>query len=112
VREAGRRYGRTLRGRRKSAERSQRYRDRQIVTHQGSLSIGACGVLDASEARTSPNVASAVEPPVNDAPDSFVNRSEGVRCSFCRRWCDPYVRHAPLRRRSSTTRYLRMEQLR
>src|ERR1035438_3563683 len=47
-REANRRYARTDEGRRKSAARSQRYRDRQFVTGHGSLSDGSRDVLDAS----------------------------------------------------------------
>jgi hypothetical protein len=27
-----------------------------------------------------------------------------VRCQFCRRWCEPWIRHAPLRRRRSRPR--------
>jgi hypothetical protein len=58
-REANRRYARTTEGRLKSAERSQRYRDRQCVTDHGSLADCPRGVLDASAtnavAKTSAN---------------------------------------------------------
>jgi hypothetical protein len=48
LREANRRYGRTVKGRLKSAERSQRYRDSQCVTDHGSLSDCGLGLLNAS----------------------------------------------------------------
>jgi len=112
LREANRRYQRTPRGRRMSAERSRRYRDRHRVTDQGSPPAPVCDVLSASatEAQSAtPAQTSAAQScdPVKERITGRVAASgrfgaDAVRCMFCRRWCEPWIRHGPFRRRSST----------
>jgi hypothetical protein len=119
-RDANRRYQQTLRGRRMSAERSRRYRDRGRVTDQGSPPVAVCDVLPASateaQVETSLRTSSAqscdsVEGKATDrvAASGRLDRDDAVRCSFCRRWCKPLIRHAPFRRRSSRTRAFERE---
>lgn len=102
-REANRRHQSSLGGRLRHAERARRYRSRRKnVTDHGSLPIAAHGELDmsAAEAKSRP---SAVQSKPNDpAALTTADRSDAgsVRCSFCCRWCEPWIRHAPLRRRS------------
>jgi hypothetical protein len=111
LREAGRRYQRTPQGRRKSAERSRRYRDRRRVTHQGSPPVLVYVVMPTSATevqiptpiRTSP--AQSRDPAEEKAAGRIAPGgrcgTDAVRCSFCRRWYKPLIRHAPFRRRSS-----------
>ncbi len=110
-REANGRYRRTPRGRQKSAERSQRYRDRRRVTDQGSLSHGSCAVLDASATTVVSKPSSIVQLLLISAEETPAAIGHAVQCSFCRCWCKPWIRHAPLRRRSARPRYVRMERL-
>jgi len=118
LREAKRRYQRTPQGRRKSAERSQRYRDRRRVTDHGSLSIPACAVL--SESATEAPIQTSAVQPCDPAAETTTGRigapgrfgADAVRCSFCRRQCMPWIRHAPFRRRSSHTREFERERRR
>jgi hypothetical protein len=96
-READRRYQRSPRGRLKHAERSRCYRlRRSVVTEQGSILSPEHDVSRGSE----PNealvpvlpVETETRPVSKAAPDK-------LECRLCRRWCAPWVRHAPLRRR-------------
>lgn len=110
-READRRYQSSRRGRLMHAERSRRYRlRRKSVTDHGSLLSAAYGVLgmSATEAHSRP---SAVQSMPSDPAALTAGRSGAgmVRCSFCLRWCQPWIRHAPLRRRSSHPRHHRRE---
>src|SRR5580658_8061630 len=109
-REANRRYGRTSKGRIKSAERSQRYRERRRVTDQGSLSDRACVVLNASATNAVTKPTSIAQLVLITAAESSPSVND-VQCSFCHRWCRPWIRHVPLQRRSSRPRYLGMERL-
>jgi hypothetical protein len=112
-REANHRYQRTFKGRLKSAERSRRYRDRrrnrQRVTDQGSLCDSALDLLNASAtnavAETSSNGLSS---PIASS-ESGVAIDGAVQCSFCSRWCPPWYRPGPLRRRSPRSGYIRRE---
>ena len=103
-REANRRYARTTEGRLKSAERSQRYRDRHSVTDHGSLPDCPRDVLDASTTNDVVKTSSNALPPIAK-PDSGEAIGDGVQCSFCRCWSQPWIRHAPLRRRSARPGY-------
>lgn len=107
-REANRRYQRTPQGRRMSAERSRCYRDRRRVTDQGSPSIAVCDVLPASatEAQVETPISSSPAQLCNPVEEKITGRvgADAVRCSFCWRWCKPWIRHAPFRRRSSHIR--------
>ena len=114
--EANRRYQCTFNGRLKSAERSQRYRDRQRgyhdrqrVTDHGSPPDCSRGVVDASAtnavAETSSNGMSS---PIA-SPESGVAKGGAVQCSFCGSWCPRWIRHGPLRRRSPRSGYIRRE---
>jgi len=104
-REANRRYARTDEGRRKSAARSQRYRDRQFVTDHGSLSDCSRDVLDASTTNAVAETSSNELPPITEfKSDAAIGN--GLRCSFCGRWSQPWIRHAPLRRRSARSGYI------
>ena len=112
LRESNRRYQRTPEGRRKSAERSRRYRNRRRVTDQSSPPIPVYVVMPASATeaqaetpiRTSPaQSCDSVEEKTTDrvAASGRLDRGDAVRCSFCRHWYAPWIRHAPFRRRSS-----------
>jgi hypothetical protein len=110
-REANRRYQGSLRGRLMHSERARRYRlRRKSVTDHGSLIITAHDVLgmSAAEANSRP---SAVQSMPSDPAALTAGRSGAgsVHCSFCRRWCEPWIRHAPLRRRSPHPRHHRRE---
>ena len=115
VAEAKRRYASSIRGRLKHAERSQRYRDRRkSVTDHGSLSVADHDVLNtstASAAIPSSCVDKKATKPVTDASAIAVSPAGGVSCSFCGRWCGPWIRHAPLRRGLSRFSYDRRERL-
>lgn len=105
-REANRRYARTAEGRLKSAARSQQYRDRrQRVTDQGSLSDGLRVVLAASTTNAVAETSSDASPPIAELK-SDAAIGNGVRCLFCGRWFGPWIRHAPLRRRSARSGYI------
>ena len=104
-REANRRYARTAKGRLKGAARSQRYRDRRSVTDQGSLSDCSRVVLDASTTNAVAETSSNELPPITKLK-SGAAIGNGVRCSFCGRWSQPWIRHAPLRRRSARSGYI------
>ena len=104
-REANRRYARTAEGRLKSAARSQRYRDRQFVTGHGSLSDCSRDVLDASTTNAVAETSSNELPPITELK-SDAAIGNGLRCSFCGRWSQPWIRHAPLRRRSARSGYI------
>ena len=110
-REANRRYGCTPKGRVRSAARSQRYRDRRRVTDQGSLSNRSYAVLDASATTAVSEPPSIAQLVLIAAAESTAAIGDAVQCSFCRRWCGPWIRHVPLRRRSSRPRYVGMERL-
>jgi hypothetical protein len=110
--EANRRYQRTPQGRRNGAERSRRYRDRRRVTDHSSPPVSLYGVMPASatEAQAETPVGSSsaqscdpVEEKATDrvAASGRLDTGDAVRCSFCWRWCKPFIRHAPFRRRSS-----------
>jgi hypothetical protein len=103
VAESKHRYASSIRGRLKHAERSQRYRDqRKSVTDHSSLSAADHDVLDTSAASAAITPSCDEETattPVTDASAIAVPTTEGMSCSFCRRRCGPWIRHAPLRRR-------------
>ncbi len=112
LREANGRYGRTPKGRLKSAERSRRYRDRKKlrdrknVTDHGSLSDGTLDLLNASAtnaaAKTSSNGSSS---PIASS-ESGAAIGNALQCSFCRRGRPRWVRLGPLRRRSPRSGYI------
>jgi hypothetical protein len=104
-REANRRYARTDEGRRKSAARSQRYRDRNSVTGHGSLPDSLRVVLDASTTNAVAETSSKDLPPITELK-SEAAISNAVQCSFCGGWSQPWIRHAPLRRRSARSGYI------
>lgn len=109
TRDAKRRYQKTLCGRILHAERSRRYRlRRKNVTDHGSPAPIDCDVLPASATETvlapSPTVG-ITEPPPAAEPALEARSSEArVRCHFCGNSYDSWIRHAPLRRRSSRPR--------
>jgi hypothetical protein len=111
-READRRYQGSLRGRLIHAERSRRYRlRRKSVTDHGSLLIAGHDVLrmSATEAKSRPSALQSISDP--GALTTGRSGAGMVHCSFCRRWCEPWIRHAPLRRRSPHPRHHRRERL-
>jgi hypothetical protein len=102
-RESDRRYQSSERGRLKHAERARRYRQRcKSVTEQGpvvSLERDERSTSASSEMSTP---SSAEETATTLASGSSADKkahSGQMSCKFCRRWCDPWIRHAPLRRR-------------
>lgn len=89
VREAGRRYQTSRRGRFAHAERSRRYRTRQKnVTHQASPALAPDDLLAASSTLM-------VEASSKAIPTALSTRV----CHFCGRPCAQFVRTGPLRRR-------------
>jgi hypothetical protein len=115
LREAGRRYQRTPRGRSMSAERSRRYRDRRRVTDQCSPPLPVCDVVSASATETHSETPIRPSPaqPCDPAEEKTAGHAgatgrfgaDMVRCSFCRCWRQPWIRHAPFRRRSSSRKF-------
>lgn len=110
--EANRRYQRTPQGRRKSAERSRRYRDHRRVTDHSSPLLPVYAVMPASatEAQVATPIRTSSAQSCDPVGEKAIDRvaasgrldsGDAVRCSFCRCWCKPFIRHAPFRRRSS-----------
>lgn len=98
VREAGRHYQDSRRGRLAHALRQARYRERrQKVTHRGSLTPPANDVLQSS----SNDVAIAVENIVEVAATSCA-----FQCARCGRSLSPFVRRDFIRRRGRDVRSL------
>jgi len=90
VREAGRRYQGTLRGRRAHAARMSRYRARrEIVTHHGSPPPPADALLPPHAMTT---------PCDNASPADWLPVSVPY-CHWCGRCCLPHLRQGFLRRR-------------
>ena len=89
---AGRRYQLSYRGACRHAARQSRWRERraQIVTHQGSLAVGAAATVVAPlfEARGEL---------CDDAPPGVPCRSTAARCCFCRGVLPCFARLGPLR---------------
>ena len=114
-READRRYERSLRGRLKHAERSRRYRMRcKSVTDQGSLVAAEYDVLSTSatiDAIATDSIGETTPLLVTESPHQERASEKLLQCSFCRRWCPPWVRMTTLRRRSSRPRHHRRERL-
>jgi hypothetical protein len=118
LREANRRYQRTPRGRSMSAERSRRYRDRRRVTDQCSPPLPVCDVVSASATETHSETPIRPSPaqPCDPAEEKTAGHAgatgrfgaDMVRCSFCRCWRQPWIRHAPFRRRSSSRKFGRV----
>jgi hypothetical protein len=92
-RGSDRRYQSGQRGRLKHAERSRRYcrRRRSVPEHSSPMTRDVSTA--ASNKRTATRLASA---PTSGERGSF----HQIKCHFCRRWCEPWVRHTSLRHRS------------
>jgi hypothetical protein len=108
-RESDRRYQSSERGRLKHAERARRYRQRRrSVTEQGAVESPKQDESSTSaphEVSTPPS--SAEETATTLASQSSIDDKAlfgQVSCHFCRRWCDQWIRHAPLRPRRSGPR--------
>ena len=82
--EAGRRYQRSFRGAVKHARRQMSYKlgCADKVTHQGSLSNGASGILSSESEK--------VSEPTTSKPE--FNNEGNVRCSGCGVFCGPFAR--------------------
>jgi hypothetical protein len=105
-RESDRRYQSSQRGHLNHAERSRRYRQRcRSVTEHSSVvppkhsvrSTTSDVSMPSSDEKTATTLASASTPDERSS-------SQRVKCHFCHRRYDPWVRHAPLRRRISAPR--------
>jgi hypothetical protein len=107
-RESDRRYQSSERGRLKHAERARRYRQRcRSVTEQGAVVSAERDVCSTSATSEVSTPSSAEETATTVASGSSTDKqahSGQVSCHLCRRWCDPWIRHAPLRRRRSGPR--------
>ena len=107
-RESDRRYQSSERGRLKHAERARRYRERRrSVTEQGAVSSPEQDLPGTSTPSTVSPPGSAEETATMRAREAISDEKAHVgkvSCQFCRRWCDPWIRHAPLRRRRSGAR--------
>lgn len=89
IREAGKRYQTSRRGRFNHAERTRRYRARQKnVTHQGSLAPARDDLLAANSTIRA-----------KAASNAICTRLSTRVCDFCGRPCAQFVRTGPLRRR-------------
>jgi hypothetical protein len=91
LREAGRRYQATDRGRRQHSARQARYlmrREAAEMTHQGTPAVMAACTLAA------PAVDEGAE-----APRGWVAGPDRVQCAVCGSWCRPFGRWNFLRRR-------------
>lgn len=88
LREAGRRYQRSRRGRMAHAARMRRYRQRrEKVTHQSSAEPTADALLIATSTTSA-----------SETTATMASTPSPEHCRFCRRACE-FVRHGPLRRR-------------
>ena len=105
--ESDRRYQSSERGRLKHAEWARRYRERRrSVTEQGPVSSLEQDLRSTSAPSTVPTSS-----PPNGTATTLASESSTaekahfgqVSCHRCRRWCDPWIRHAPLRRGRSRT---------
>ena len=107
-RESDRRYQSTERGRLKHAERARRYREqRRSVTEQGPVSSPEQDLRSTSAPSTVSPPLSADETATTRAREAISDEKAHVgqvSCQSCRRWCDQWIRHAPLRRRRSGAR--------
>jgi len=112
VREAGRRYQRTVRGRRANADRQRRFRERKSpeVTHQGpdpAAERGATPPRRCSALRFDPERPPQPVLPRQGATDRQLARASGARvapkCHCCGLPCGLFTRYeflTPRRRRS------------
>ena len=107
-RESDQRYQSSERGRLKHAERARRYRQRRSsVTEQGAAmspehdlcSMSAPHEVSARHHRLRKRQQRASGTSIDDEA-----HPGQVGCRVCRRWCDPWIRHTPLRPRRSGPR--------
>jgi hypothetical protein len=105
-RGSDRRYQSSWRGSLKHAERARRYRQRQRgVTEHSSVASPACDVRSTSATSDVPESAEEAATTLADGSTTDkIKHSQRLQCHYCHRWCDPRVRHAPLRRRISAPR--------
>ena len=108
-RGSDRRYQSTQRGRLKHVERSRRYRlrRRSVTEHSSVLSPehDVCRTGTTSEVPVPASLEETATIPTSGATTADQRgSSHQVKCHFCRRWCDLWVRHVPLRRRISGRR--------
>jgi hypothetical protein len=108
LRESGRRYQSSLRGRLMHAERSQRFRARRkSVTHQGSPAVPPDAVLTACATSVDPvvemrDVVAEMDGSLPPSPTMTARLvASSWHCRFCGRSVAPWVRLGPLRRRPS-----------
>jgi hypothetical protein len=107
-RESDRRYQNSERGRLKHAERARRYRQRcrSVTEHSAVVSLEQDVPTTSATSEVS-TPSSAQETGTTFASESSTDEVAHfgkVNCHRCRRWCDPWIRHAPLRRRRSRPR--------
>jgi hypothetical protein len=100
--ESDRRYQSSERGRLKHAERARRYRERRrSVTEQGPVSSPEQDLRSTSAPSPVPTSSPPEETATTLAGTGEKAHFGQVNCHRCRRWCNPWIRHAPLRRRRS-----------
>jgi hypothetical protein len=102
-RKAAQRYQASRKGRFAHAKRSRRYRARcKNVTHQGSpdensdVSVSVASAAARISARDSADTPSMTASPGLEGPLAATLRRH---CHWCGRYCSPFVRREPLRRR-------------
>lgn len=102
-RDVARRYQTSRNGRFAHAARSRRYRARhKIVTHHGSLAsdadvdVVAASLTTPNKASDTADTPSLTEPAI---PEGLPTVVLGHHCHWCGRYCSPFVRREPLRRR-------------
>jgi hypothetical protein len=107
-RESDRRYQSSERGRLKHAERARRYRQRcRSVTEQSSvvsLEQDVRSTSAASEVSTPSSAEGTATTLASESSTDEIAHFRQVNCHFCRRWCDQWIRYAPLRLRRSGPR--------
>ena len=100
-RERDRRYQDSQRGRLMHAERSRRYRQRRKSVTEHSPAVSPEHDVCSSATSVAPLPALDDEATTMLARESItaeLGSSRQVRCQRCRCWCEPWIRHAPLRR--------------
>jgi hypothetical protein len=108
-RESDQRYQSSERGRLKHAEGARRYRQRRgSVTERGAVvspEQDLCSTSALHEVSTPSSSAeeTATTPASESSSDDEAHFGQ-VSCHFCRRWCDQWIRHAPLRQSRSGPR--------
>jgi hypothetical protein len=104
-RESDRRYQGSERGRLKHAERARRYRQRcrSVTEHSAVVSLeqDVRSTSATSEVSTPSSAEGTARKLASESSTDEIAHFRQVTGHFCRRWCDQWIRYAPLRLRRS-----------